>query len=395
MKVYFKGLNSCIQRKQNIEKYRRMLLQEKYCIVNNIEDAQEVWVWSCAFREDVKNNSLNWIKENVIDKWKDKKIVICGCLPDIVPDELKQFLADNKVERYEIIPWKSEKNFWEEMTIQSCDGIFAERELCLDVEKYKMKNPDQPIAFPDQFIKLVISEGCNCDCRYCSERKMFPPYRSFGKEQLIEECKKQFEETKNRNVILVADSLGEYGGDIHSSLPDLISGILEIDENVKIALNNYNPQFIKQHLSFLEECIIKGKIRHINMPIQSASDKVLSLMNRHYTREDLNTIARMFKKYSFKDYDTHIIIGYDGETEKDFNETRDFIVNGGFRYVLASKYMDVSDREEMVNQVSEEEKKRRIRELLIACNKNGIIINCDGSELNKDRMRRISNDRGE
>lgn len=221
------------------------------------------------------------------------------------------------------------------------------------------------------------------------KKKAFPPFRSYNPEELTEQIKYQVEHSEVKDVMLIADSLGEYGKDLEGdkNLPWLIKKIISIDPQIRVALNNYNPQFIIEHINEIEFLIKKGRICHINMPIQSACDRVLKAMHRHYTKKQIRDIIEVFRRNQFDVFDTHIIIGFDGETEEDFKETVDFVCDNSIRYVLASQYYNMGNVNE--KSVSQEEKDKRTDYCYQKYNEKGIIINCERSKLQSDRLKTI------
>lgn len=387
-KVFIKGLNTCVQRRQNLEKYRRFAHAQGYEISDHLGGANEVWIWTCGFRADAKENTLAYIRE--MSGFKGRTIV-GGCLPDIARDDLeqccRQYLSD-----YRIMPWKQESSGLEGgEQLPGFDDVFCEPAVCDNVDEYKRMHPEMSLTFADQFQKLVIAYGCNCDCVYCSEHLAFPAYHSFPLDVLTEKCKKLLEESGHYKVMLIADSLGEYGCDLQGNitLMTLVQRICDLDKRVTVALNNFNPQFALTFLSELHDFIKEGRIAHINMPIQSASTAVLHRMRRHYVKEDLAKILKMFHELDFQAYDTHIIAGFDGETEAEFRETVDFICEQKMRYVLASAYMDMSHGQ-AGQSVTAEQKTERLIYAQERCREAGIIINCDNGTVAADRLQRVT-----
>ena len=171
MKIFIKGLNSCTMRKQKLQQYQDFLANNGHEIVNDPHNCDKILVWTCAFREDVRDNSISEI--NKYQREYDAEVIVGGCLPDIDADLLKKNFNG------QVISWRDDKTKME--NIFGNDGksfdlstIFAEKNICDDTEKFRKENPDKDATFHDQFIKLVISEGCNYNCSYCSEKRAFP-----------------------------------------------------------------------------------------------------------------------------------------------------------------------------------------------------------------------------
>ncbi len=387
--VYMLPMNSCFMRRQNNEKYERYLMQDaKRIKTESLEDANEIYVWTCAFRTDAKENSQQTVIE-LAKRYPEKQIFVCGCMPDIAKKERSIYSTYQNIK---VIPWKKENEIFQ-TDLSAYDDVLVERPLCRNIDEYKRQNPDKPAAFPDQFIKANISEGCNCDCAYCSEKLAFPPFRSFPIDSIVSKCKSLIGEN-GYDIMLLADSLGEYGKDLpHTDLTILMNALYKLDPRVRIALNNLHPMFFLKFSDYFVQRIKEGRIRHINIPIQSASTPVLERMRRNYTGADVERIFSTFNHLGFKEYDTHLLVGFHGETENNFMETVNFICRHKPKYVLASCFMETPEGSigfQPEERVMQAEKERRITLLAERFVEAGIIVNCDGSELSKKRWNVLS-----
>ena len=389
MKIYIKGLNSCAMRKQKLRQYRNFLMANGHELVNRPEDSEAIILWTCAFRGDVRDNSLSEIKR--YQKGYKAELIVAGCLPDIAPDLLKKEFSGR------IVPWRDDKRkmpefFGDKNQLTEIPATFVEESLCDDVQKFRQENPDKDATFHDQFIKLIVSEGCNYQCSYCSERLAFPPYHSFSEDDLVNGCREVVAKTGRYEIMLLADSLGDYGCDTNSSLPNLINKLVKIHPRLRIALNNFNPAGYVRFFDEMSELLKRGVIRHLNLPIQSASARMLKLMNRPYTREDIDRIFASLNKAGFKEFDTHVIFGFPGETEADFKETVQFILKYKPKYVLASGFMEAPGMPayQLPGKISQPQKRDRLKEFYKQVSAAGIICNSDESQLGSDRIRRLN-----
>ena len=394
MKVFIKGLNSCVMRKKELDHYRRFIGANGHQIIVNPGEAEAIMIWTCAFRADVAQNSISESMRYQED-YPDAKIIIAGCLPDIT----KEIIPPNF--KGLIIPWREDAQRMEEIWGKQGDGhiafsslepVFIQAALCQDAAEFRKQNPETAVTFHDQFIKVLVTEGCPFNCTYCAEKLALPPFYSIPTDKIIKSISPFIDETKEQNLILLADCLGEYGMDIGSSLPDLLIKLKNRYSNLKFALNNLHPASFIKYFDELTDLLQKNWLVHVNLPIQSAADPVLEKMQRNYTKKDLTKIFETFKKYNFNKFDTHIIIGFPGETDNFFQETIDFLVHYRTAYVLASCFFCIPDAPAAAfdNQISEQVKQERQIVATKMLGEAGIIHNLENSTIAQDRLDRMN-----
>ncbi len=394
MKIYIKGLNACVMRNQKLFQYEKYFTTNKHVLVNSPKACDVIVVWTCAFRADHRDGSIMKIKNYVNNNHNAKKIVITGCLPDIAPE-----LLDFPPDRVFVVNWKQDSEkldhiFKAAKPLRSIRSVFSEEALCRDAAEYRKQNISKDATFHDQFIKLLVSEGCNHKCTYCSERLAFPEYRSFSPKQLYNLCKSVVEKTGVYDVILLADSLGQYGCDIGTNFPELVKHLKNIHPDLKFAFNNLHLHDFLEFYDEMANLILSGYIKHLNLPVQSGSDCVLKAMNRTYTKKDIETVFGLLKKLNFSAFDTHIIVGFPGETEDDFQQTIDLLIKYSPQYVLASKYMESKSAPSAVlkDKVDDGVALERLWRAKEHMEEKGIICNYDGSELSKNRLELLHQD---
>jgi len=387
-KVYIKGLHPCDCRKINIRRYVDFFENNGYKITSVFEEAEVVLLWTCGFREDYSDNSIDFIR-NIL-KLTNVPVIICGCLPHIAPNLINEF-SNNK--QCKIVPWKEEeeifpKIFFSEQSLSNTKRNFVEEKLVDNLTKYRAEGKKPDRTFSDQFIKLFISEGCSLNCSYCSEKRTFPKYISFKQDELVKACKELIEERKQYDIMLIGDNVGEYGSDFGSTLPELMSSLFAIDSRVKIGVQNLNPYYFNQYFEEFDHFISLGKMLHLRLPVQSASDAVLQAMNRNYSENDIERIFSYFTEKGFRDFSTDIICGFPGETQEQFLKSIDFIVRHLPTYVNLSAFMLSSTipAGEFSNQIPIEEKRTRVLKAEKIFTSHGIYCNTDaGSTSNKRR----------
>ncbi len=171
---------------------------------------------------------------------------------------------------------------------------------------------------------LKVADGCNQFCSYCIIPLSRGPLKSRSKSEIIKEAK-EAEKQGYREIILTAIHLGAYGKDFLREKFDLYKLLLELLKETKkirfrlssIEVNEVNLKII----SLIANS--KGRIcRHLHIPLQSGSDKILKLMKRPYSasffKKRLELIRSKIPKISIS---TDIIVGFPGESDENFQET--------------------------------------------------------------------------
>jgi len=390
MKVFIKGFNTCAFRRQKLQQYHNFLSRNGHKIVSGPDDSDVILIWTCAFRGDIRDYCIEEIKR--YQKEFEAEIIVAGCLPDIDPILLQKNFSGR------ILYWRNDSKLIEDffecdkVKFEQISPIYVEEKLCDNAQKYREENPTKDAIFHDQFLKLGIAEGCNYECSYCSERLAFPPFRSFPEDDLVEACRNIVNKTQQFEVVLLADNLGDYGIDIDSTFPNLIRKLKNIHPDLKFALNNFNIASFIKYFDDMVEFLQSDSFVHLNLPIQSASPRILKLMNRPYTRSDIDRVFDLLNNINFTRFDTHIIVGFPGETEEDIEETIQFIIRHKPRYVLINSYMESPEMSSarLPDKVHRETMKERSHNIEKRIRSVGIICNSDQGDLIKSRFDKMS-----
>ncbi len=189
---------------------------------------------------------------------------------------------------------------------------------------------------------------------------------------------------------MIADSLGDYGKDSGSSLVELIDSILGIRDDIQVGLMNCHPADFIAYFDYLVARLREKRIFHLNIPIQSASDRILKLMNRPYTKNDLTTIFTELNTMNFSECETHLLIGFPSESDGDFHESLDFLLQHKPKYVMASAYMESEPMKSssLPGKVPLETIRQRIQFVAEQMKEHGIICNYDTCEYVKEQFQR-------
>lgn len=223
------------------------------------------------------------------------------------------------------------------------------------------------------FIK--IQDGCNRFCSYCIIPYVRGRVRSRKEEDILVEisalAKKGYKE-----FVLTGIHISSYGTDFEYTqekdqgkmpLVELIKKVSEIEGIERIRLGSLEPRIISEE--FVKAiATVKQFCPHFHLSLQSGSDTVLNRMNRKYTAEEYYERVLILKKH-FENpaFTTDVIVGFPGETDEEFEETKNFVMKIGFSHIHVFKYSRRAGTKaaQMPDQISEEIKNVRSNELIL------------------------------
>lgn len=245
---------------------------------------------------------------------------------------------------------------------------------------------------------IKIEEGCNRFCSYCLIPFARGRVRSRKPEEIVEEAALLIEKGY-REVILTGINTALYGtepefaferlGDEEglSGLEVIIKRLDALDADFRIRLSSLEPTVVDKN--DVERLLAYDKLcHHLHLSIQSGSDHVLGLMNRHYTAEEYLGIVAALKAFDpCYGITTDIIAGFPEETEQDHSETLELVERAGFGRVHVFRYSPRKGTKaaEMSGQVDGAVKARRSEELMEAAERAAAAF----VELNKGVRRRM------
>jgi threonylcarbamoyladenosine tRNA methylthiotransferase MtaB len=214
---------------------------------------------------------------------------------------------------------------------------------------------------------IKIQDGCNQFCTYCMIPYARGRVRSRGKEAILDEIKGLCE-NGYKEFVLTGIHISSYGIDFKqdNALLQLINEIDRIDGVERIRLGSLEPRIITEELA--KGLAGLGHIcPHFHLSLQSGCETVLKRMNRHYTPDEyLKGVEMLRSVFKHPAITTDIIVGFPGETEEEFIETRNFASKVGFYEMHIFKYSKRKGTKAavMLDQVNEGVKTRRSSVLL-------------------------------
>ena len=215
---------------------------------------------------------------------------------------------------------------------------------------------------------LKIQDGCNNFCTYCVIPYTRGNIRSRPKQDVIDEVRRLVD-NNYQEVVLTGIDMESYGVDLGhtTSLNDLIRSILtEVPELKRLRISSLEAsQIDDEFVNLLKE--FPQIAHHLHIPLQSGSQTVLKRMNRKYTKEEFrNNIRKIREAVPNIALACDVIVGFPGETEEEFVESYNFIIECGFDFLHVFPYSPRPGTvaAKMKDQVPGPVKKERVRRLI-------------------------------
>ena len=185
---------------------------------------------------------------------------------------------------------------------------------------------------------IKIQDGCNSFCSYCIIPYVRGRCRSRNADDIIKEAS-DLADNGYKELVLSGIHVCHYGVDLTDmSFVELLSMLSEISKIERIRLSSIEPSaFNDQFFEFYKHS--KKLCPHFHISLQSGSNSVLKRMNRHYSSEDFHKIIKKLREINpFTEITTDVIVGFPGETEEEFSDTVNLVLNAGFLKVHTFKY---------------------------------------------------------
>lgn len=259
----------------------------------------------------------------------ETKVIATGCYSHTDAKKIKEIGAD-------LVLGNLEKKYIDKKINEK--GIIVDKAYWLR-DKDKIEIPENPLGNRTR-IFLPIEEGCHNACSYC--RIIFArgtKIRSLDKSIILNKIS-DFIQKEIKEIVLTGINLGYYGYGTNYGFKDLLKDIDSNfkNENIRIRISSLYPDMIDEEFS---KIINSSNIfeKHVHLSLQHVSDNVLYNMGRKYKKIDVLNAFKYLRKFDENfSITADIIVGFPGETEKDFNELLDFVSKNrilkvhGFRF---------------------------------------------------------------
>ena len=324
----------CKQNKYESDCMARILRENGYEVTEELEVADIYILNSCAVTSEAEKKSRQHIiKFKKLNK--EAKIIVCGCASQ---NNIEQF-KDKSI--FSILGTEGKQNILDYINTSIHDRVELSKEY------------DSPIL-PDKFATreyLKIQDGCNNFCSYCIIPYLRGRSRSRALNDILEEGKMLA--SRSKEIILTGIDISSYSINGKPALPVLMKELDALDVNIRLGSLEINV-ITRELLEVLQN--MKNFCPHFHLSLQSGDNNILKRMNRHYTAEEFYEKINLIREYfPLANLTTDVIVGFAGESEEEFFNTREFIKKVGFSFVhifpyskrlgtVAYKYDDLSSK---------------------------------------------------
>lgn len=302
----------CDKNRVDLEHMLGALSDFGFQIVADVYSAEIIIVNTCAFVSSAVEEAIqNILLATKLKKDKCEKVIVTGCLNE-------RYLDDIKKEFPEVDAFVRVKD--NDQILKVLFGLYS------IAHKERFKSQGRTLTTPFNYAYLKIADGCNNGCAYCTIPRIRGRYKSIPMDDLVKEAK-MLASRGVKELIIVAQDVSRYGEDLYGQvmLIPLLEKLSKIREIKWIRLHYLYPEMITDELlDFLYE---NDKIcKYLDIPLQHIDDDILREMNRRtgeaQTRELIQKIKEKYPKFALR---TTYIIGFPGETKRQFEKLEDFI----------------------------------------------------------------------
>ena len=330
-----------------------------YELCSDLADADAIFLNTCSVRENAENKIFNRLEAlHAMKRSKPLIIGVLGCMAERVQQDLIENHHVDLVagpDSYLSLP---DLIMQCEMGQKAIDVNLSLTETYKDVVPQRIGN-NRISGF------ISIMRGCNNFCHYC----IVPYTRGRERSRDIDSILNEARDLQARNfkeLTLLGQNVNSYHyGDI--DFPQLLRKVAETVPNMRVRFTTSHPKDMSDEtLQVIAE--MPNVCRHIHLPVQSGSDRILKLMNRKYTREwYLDRVAAIRRIVPDCAITTDIFVGYHSETEEDHQLSLSLMREVGYASAFMFKYSErpgTYASKHLPDDVPETEKIRRLNEMI-------------------------------
>ncbi|MHA1861344.1 MAG: tRNA (N(6)-L-threonylcarbamoyladenosine(37)-C(2))-methylthiotransferase [Candidatus Ranarchaeia archaeon] len=332
LKKYYLESFGCAMNQADSQFLMEKLHQRGYLRTDTPDKASIIILNTCTVRQSTEGRMINRIKQlDKIASINATPLIIAGCLPSAQPDIVRRF-AENAV----LLPpralglWNHLLSSLEDTQSMSLRSSIERQISCAMIRQSNtIAGTLNGITYT-----LPISEGCLGSCTYCIVKHARGKLVCFPRDIIMKKLQKAVQMGAKELRITAQDTSAYTFKKNYNSkkdlydLPRLLNDIIGIPGEFRVRIGMMNPDGAERFFSRLLEQLESPKIyKFLHIPLQSGSNKILAAMNRKYSVQSFIELTKKFRqKFPESTLATDIIVGFPGETEEDFQMTREALI---------------------------------------------------------------------
>ena len=328
----------------------------------NYRDKADIYVLNtCSVTENADKEARKFIRQ-VKQRNPNSSVAVIGCYAQLKPNDIAA------IDGVDIVLGAEEKfNLLNHLDSINLNG--STKVIQSEIDHVHKFTPSYSSAERTRSF-LKIQDGCDYTCSFCT----IPLARGQSRSDTISntlKVAKEVAETETREIVLTGVNIGDYGKGSNETFFDLIQQLDLLDGIDRIRISSIEPNLLTNEI--IEFCASSQKFMpHFHVPLQSGSDKILGAMRRRYKRDlYVNRVTRIKQTIADACIGVDVIVGFPGETEKDFLDTYNFLNELDISYLHVFTYSERpnTDAIEMSEIVSKEIRRERSKMLHILSDK--------------------------
>lgn len=361
-KILFTSLG-CARNLVDSEVMLGLLLKAGYESTDHIQEADFLVVNTCGFLQSAREESCQTIESLLEEKKENAKVIVAGCMVQKFGDEIRTkfpgvhyFLGSGDMEKI----------------LEAVQSDVPGDAVTSAKSYLQWGEVPRQLSTPKHYAYLKIAEGCAKQCAFCIIPKIKGPLKSKSEEQILKEFHVLLDQGVHE-VILIAQDLGDFGKERKEKdgLERLLKKMLDTPKDFWLRLLYLYPDEITDGII---ELLKKDRrlCRYLDMPIQHINNSILKAMRRKTSKEHIiHTLTALRKEVPGIIIRTSLMVGFPGETEKEFEELLEFVQEYPLDQVGIFKFSAEKEASasKFSGQVSEEVKQERLERLASAQSK--------------------------
>jgi len=347
-----------------------ILVKAGYNLTDNINDAGLILINTCSVRDNAEQRILGRIKaiSHLKKRKKDLKIGLIGCMAERLKEEL--------LETEQVLDMVVGPDAYRELPLLVAQAEAGHKAVNVLLSREETYADISPVRMDKNGVSSFVSimRGCNNMCTYCVVPYVRGAERSRNPVTIMNEVEELFQ-VGYREVTLLGQNVDSYKWVNNKEVmgfPELLENVAGLNPLIRVRFSTSHPKDISDDL--LQRIARYDNIcKHIHLPAQSGSSRILKLMNREYSREwyldRVRAIRTIIPECSLS---TDMITGFCTETIEDHKDSLSLMELAGFDFAYMFKYNERSGTKaarKYKDDVPEKIKSERLSEMISLQNK--------------------------